>query len=143
GSVSRLEEMRDDRLRIIRQPNAGKSVAMNHALAEMRGEYYAIQDADDISHPTRIERQLGRILREPELAGVFCGHELLIGGKRCARRFREKEKAECRSDIEAFRMPAHDPTGMFRWKLVEGIEYAPELRIGQGFDYILRVGEKY
>ena len=40
-------------------------------------------------------------------------------------------------------MPAHDPTGMYRLSMVRGIEYDESLRVGQGFDYILRVGERW
>src|SRR5690606_34267284 len=45
--------------------------------------------------------------------------------------------------IDAFRMPDHDPTVMYRRALVADIEYEPALRIGQGFDHILRVGERH
>src|SRR5687767_14591739 len=44
----------DERVRWLNQNNAGKPVALNRALNEIRGEFYAIQDADDISHPSRI-----------------------------------------------------------------------------------------
>src|SRR3954468_1189497 len=70
----------DGRIRVIHQANAGKPVAINRALDQIRGEYYAIQDADDISYPTRIERQVRALLTRPHLAAVFCGNELIIGG---------------------------------------------------------------
>lgn len=144
GSVDSLDDIRrrDGRLRIYRQANAGKSVAMNLALRELRGEFYAIQDADDLSHPRRVERQLARLVAEPDLAAVFTGHELLLGQRRVAPRFREKGPADCREDIDRFRMPAHDPTVMYRVSLVRDFQYDPTLRIGQGFDHILRVGER-
>jgi glycosyltransferase involved in cell wall biosynthesis len=142
-SIATIESVDDPRLRILRQPNSGKSVAMNRALAAAHGEFYAIQDADDVSHPERIERQVNRLMQEPSLAAVFCGHELILKGRLVAPRFCEKSPDECRRDIAAWRMPAHDPTVMFRIKAIRGIEYDADLRIGQGYDYVLRVGERH
>jgi hypothetical protein len=41
------------------------------------------------------------------------------------------------------RIPSADATAMYRVSLVKNIRYEPSLRIGQGCDYILRVGEQY
>jgi hypothetical protein len=40
-------------------------------------------------------------------------------------------------------MPAHDPTGMYRTAMVSDIQYEPDLPIVEGFDYVLRVGERH
>ena len=53
GSIQDL--ITDSRVRVVHQANATKPVAFNRALDQVRGEFYAIQDADDISHPKRIE----------------------------------------------------------------------------------------
>jgi glycosyltransferase involved in cell wall biosynthesis len=143
GSVDAIADLRDRRLRIIRQTNRGKPAALNRALQLMRGEFYAIQDADDQSHPRRIERQVNHLLAHPQLAAVFCGHELILEGRRIAPVFRHRGPAQCRAFIDAFRMPSHDPTAMFRLSMVGGLAYDETLRIGQGFDYILRVGERH
>jgi len=143
GAVEQAkDELTDDRIRWFRQENSGKSVALNLALGELRGAYYAIHDADDLMHPERIAKQAAALDENPDLAAVFCGHELLINGKPVAPRFRAKDRDACREDIEQFRMPAHDPTVMFRVEMVRGMEYEPALRVGQGYDYILRVGEQ-
>lgn len=143
GCVDGIVDLDDPRVRRVRQVNQGKAVALNHALRGIRGEYYAIHDADDISHRRRIERQVRCLQDNSDVAAVFCGHELIVGGRRVAPRFRAKSVVECRQDILAMRMPAHDPTVMFRVSQVRGVEYEPTLRIGQGYDYILRVGEQY
>ncbi|MCA8956285.1 MAG: glycosyltransferase family 2 protein [Planctomycetes bacterium] len=136
------ERMGDPRLRLLRQANTGKAGALNLALRELTGAYYALLDADDLCHPERVARQMECFDAHPELAGVFCGFELLIHEHRLAPRFAERSIAQCRADIANFRMPGHDPTAMYRMDAVRGFTYTEELRIGEGLDYILRVGEQ-
>ncbi|MFH0295870.1 glycosyltransferase family A protein [Bradyrhizobium sp. 31Argb] len=133
----------DERVRVIHQANSTKPVAVNRALDQIRGEFYAIQDADDISHPARIERQVRALLNKPHLAAVFCGNELIINGKFMAPVFAPQSEDDCQSEIRAFRMPALDPTGMFRMSLVGDMRFEPSLKVAETYDYILRIGEIY
>lgn len=143
GSVDRaMEVVADPRIRWIRQKNTGKPRALNRALAELKGEFYAIQDADDLSHPRRIERLLEAFQQDPALAAVFSGHDLIIGDRHMAPKMREKSPEQCAADIEAMRMPAHDPTAMYRVALVKDEKYDAQLLLGEGLDYILRIGER-
>ena len=137
------ESITDDRVRWFRQENSGKSVALNFALNEIHGTFYAIHDADDISHPDRIMKLLQVFEDNSDVAAVFSGYDLLLGGRCVAPRFRAKDREECRADVDQFRMPSHDPTVMYRVDAVCGELYEPALRIGQGYDHILRVGEQH
>ena len=139
--MASIANLNDSRIHIITQENTGKSAAINNALQAVKGKYYCIQDADDISHPNRIKRQVECMEANPELAAVFTGHNIILNKRRLAPRFSGKNIEQCRNDIEQMRMPAHDPTGMFRMSMVSKLRYDPALRIGQGVDYILRVGE--
>lgn len=141
GSVKDI--LGDHRVRVIHQDNVGKPATLNRALELVRGEFYAIQDADDISHPARIERQLSALLSKPHLAAAFCGNELIIGGRKMAPLLAPKSEEACRHEINAFRMPAHDPTGMFRMSIVRDMRYDPTLKVAETFDYILRIGEAH
>ena len=145
GAVDSIRGVEDPRLRILTQENLGKSVALNRAIAASDGEFFAIQDADDLSHPRRIERLVAAMQENPQVAAVFSGHELILNGRRMAPRARAKGPDECRRDIEAMRMPAHDPTGMYRMTLVRGFRYDESVPppFVEGYDYILRVGERW
>lgn len=144
GAVDDIATIDDPRIRILRQAkNNGKSAAMNRALTVARGRYYALHDADDLAHPTRLERQAACLDANPELAGVFCCHEVILDGRALAPTLHAKSVEDCAQDVAEERMPAHDPTAMYRVSMVRDISYSEDLRLAQGVDYILRIGEKF
>nr|WP_281497554.1 glycosyltransferase family A protein [Ornithinimicrobium sp. F0845] len=56
----------EDRARLLRlDRNGGSYLARNAALAQARGELITVQDADDWSHPRRIEHQARALLDDP------------------------------------------------------------------------------
>lgn len=58
-------------LRVIHQKNAGSAAGRNRGLKEISQPFVMFADADDISHPDRIERCLDAFAEMPELAAVF------------------------------------------------------------------------
>lgn len=62
-----------DKVRVIHQQNRGVAAARNAGVANSSGELVAFLDADDMWLPTKIERQVARLLAEPEIAMVHCG----------------------------------------------------------------------
>ncbi|SNC65377.1 Glycosyltransferase involved in cell wall bisynthesis [Kytococcus aerolatus] len=57
----------DERIRVVHlAENGGSYLARNHGIALCRGEFVTVQDADDWSHPERIERHVRDLLEHPE-----------------------------------------------------------------------------
>lgn len=143
GCLASIADMTDPRLTVLHQPNGGKPNALNAALARCNGEFYAVHDADDLSFPRRIERQVQCLQANPSLAAVFVGYNLLIDDRPIAEKFAARDSRKCRADIDRMHMPGHDPTAMYRVSMVEGFRYDESLPIVEGYDYVIRVGEVY
>ncbi len=123
GCIDTIRDLRDHRIRILTQENLGKSMALNRAIRESHGEFFAIQDADDLSRPTRIERQVGSLKQNPDVAVVFCGHDLILNGRHLAPRTRSHDGEGCHRMIARLAFPALDPTAVYRRSLVQSFDY--------------------
>jgi glycosyltransferase involved in cell wall biosynthesis len=89
-SLAYLRAIRDSRLRILEQPNRGLTYTLNRMLRECQTPWLVRQDADDVSHPNRMERILSAIEKHPD-AGMFYSFAnyhprgSAIGSFRCSR----------------------------------------------------------
>ncbi len=64
---------RDPRARLLQMPrNVGISRSLNEGLAAASAPVVAVQDADDLSSPRRLERQLALLEARPDVAVVGC-----------------------------------------------------------------------
>ena len=62
---------RDSRIRLVRNTrNQGAGGARDRCLEQARGSYIALMDADDVSMPTRLEKQIEALENAPELSFV-------------------------------------------------------------------------
>ena len=75
-SILRRFAERDPRVRIISRANTGIAGALNEAIAVARGEFLARMDADDVSLPTRFEKQVAFLREHPEV--VLLGSRVLL-----------------------------------------------------------------
>jgi GT2 family glycosyltransferase len=81
-TVQIVESYADPRVRLIRNPtNLGISTTRNIAIGAAQGEYLAALDHDDISLPTRLERQVAFLDSRPEVVLVGTAARLLTNGK--------------------------------------------------------------
>jgi len=79
GSTELLREYaeQDDRIRLFEQQNVGVTSSLNRGLREVRGEYIARMDADDVCHPERLEKQVAYLEHHQTYVAVG-GQALLI-----------------------------------------------------------------
>jgi glycosyltransferase involved in cell wall biosynthesis len=71
-SAAILDSYADARMRVIHQANIGLALTLNRAIGLAQGQYLARQDADDVSLPSRLDKQVAYLDEHPE-----CG---LLGG---------------------------------------------------------------
>nr|WP_269151535.1 glycosyltransferase [Sutcliffiella horikoshii] len=69
-----LNSLHDKRFKVIHlKKNHGAANALNTGIAQAKGEWIAIHDADDISLSNRIEQQINHVKKNPDLVAV-CSH---------------------------------------------------------------------
>jgi len=78
GTSEYLSTLEDPRVRFIRQDNSGTAAAANHGLDSVTTRFVARMDADDISLPTRLAKQLAFMKQNPDV-GVLGTQIVPIG----------------------------------------------------------------
>ncbi|MFN4123387.1 MAG: glycosyltransferase [Flavobacteriales bacterium] len=73
-TVKKVEDYlsKDLRIRLLHEPTKGISCALNTGLEAAQGKYIARLDADDIAHPTRLEKQFRYLENHPQCGLVSC-----------------------------------------------------------------------
>lgn len=70
----------DPRIRVLRnEKNAGLVFSLNRGIHEAESEFIARMDADDISLPDRLQKELELIESDSRLGIVSCGYEDFVG----------------------------------------------------------------
>ena len=82
GSQDILQEYadHDERIRLLSQENKGLIASLNRGLAESRAPLIARMDADDVSRPQRLRRQVAYLDAHPEV-GVLGGVAAYVDSK--------------------------------------------------------------
>ena len=68
---------RDTRLVVLRQAHRGLTPSLNRAVEAARGPYVARQDADDVSLPQRLGRQVRYLDEHPSIGATGTGAEII------------------------------------------------------------------
>src|SRR5262245_15341513 len=146
GSLEILREVaaRDRRIRLISQTNAGVAAALNSGLTHCRGTYVARMDSDDVSLPTRLERQLAFMRQHPECVAIGC-HELTIDPDGWPVRIQRCPLSH--EEIDAYHMKGlggalSGPSVFMRRSAVEAVGgYGADYRLAEDYDMFLRLAE--
>ncbi len=74
GSLEILESWAqvDSRIRVLRRPHLGVISSLNAGLEACKGEVLVRMDADDVSHPERLERQVEALTTMPGIDVLAC-----------------------------------------------------------------------
>jgi glycosyltransferase involved in cell wall biosynthesis len=72
GSLAILQELaaKDARFKISTRPNQGIAATRNELISLATGEFLAVNDADDLSSPQRLEKQVAYLQAHPECVAV-------------------------------------------------------------------------
>ena len=79
GTPEILESYADERLRVVTQSRKGLVAALNRGVQETRGATIVRMDADDVSLPSRLERQQAILESDDRIGLVGCGIETIDG----------------------------------------------------------------
>jgi glycosyltransferase involved in cell wall biosynthesis len=70
GAILEDFAAKDPRITLIHQENTGLTKALNTGLHQAKGKYIARQDADDVSYPQRLEKQITHM---EQTGAILCG----------------------------------------------------------------------
>lgn len=81
GSIDNSEKVistfKDSRIKLISRANKGVSASRNEAIEKSKGKYIAMQDADDISIDTRIDKQVRFLESHNQFGLVGCNYHVI------------------------------------------------------------------
>jgi len=140
-----LQSYSDARLRVISQyPNRGQPHALNMGVREARGVLIARQDADDLSLPNRLEKQVAYMNKHPNVALVGSGAIIIDElGRTMGLRQVETDSFSIRWR-QVFKNCFVHSSVMFRKKVVELLGgFDPTIGYGEDFDLWSKIVARY
>jgi glycosyltransferase involved in cell wall biosynthesis len=143
GSSADLAQFasRDSRIvLLVNQENLGLTRSLNKGLAEARGEFVARQDADDISLPRRLEKQVAALNASPDLTLLGTGLcEMDVSGQKGPTSLQPTLEPVIKRKM-LFDNAFFHPSVMWRKDVFEkhGLTYDDNLRYGQDFELFSR-----
>jgi glycosyltransferase involved in cell wall biosynthesis len=139
-TLSVLQEYTDDRLRVRHYDESlGLAVRLNEGLLRCTTEFVARMDADDVSHPRRLEAQLSFMKENPEVA--VCGTGVRFTGDWHGRYGCPFTTQDDLSAFTYFANPIAHPTVMLRRSILleHGLSYDENFSVAQDYDLWARL----
>jgi glycosyltransferase involved in cell wall biosynthesis len=132
--IAHYQEL-DGRIRVHTQPNQGFCAALNNGLALVRGEYIARMDADDVSLPERLVRQVAFLDDHPEVGVLGGAFRLMDEGGQLGLVVRFPAEHNVLVWLLLFCCPLGHPTVMMRSRVVRGVSgYDPQMAYVEDYD---------
>lgn len=149
GSTDRGPEivasMKDERITLLRNSgNLGVAATLNRGLELARGRYIARMDADDISLPDRLERQVLFMDQHPEI-GISGGWVRLFGGGEIPYTCRVPGDSREVAAYMLFENSLWHVTAIMRREAMETacLKYDPLFSRSEDYDLWTRAGQHY
>jgi glycosyltransferase involved in cell wall biosynthesis len=79
GSTDYLRSLRDPRIKLTVRENRGLGMTLNELFRSSRTEYVARMDADDISEPRRLEKQIAFLRGHGDVVMIGSGIDFIVG----------------------------------------------------------------
>ncbi len=137
-------EARDPRITIVNQNNIGLTRSLNRGIKLAASEYIARQDADDISLPTRLEKQLNFMENHPEVAVVGClGDFFNVDGVLRAVRDPKHSREGMKRHLASKNLFMHGSAMMRKSCLAKVGFYREFFRHSQDYDLWLRLSQYF
>jgi glycosyltransferase involved in cell wall biosynthesis len=135
---------RDPRVRVLRMPhNVGISRSLNAGLEDAAAPVVAVQDADDVSAPHRLERQLALLDARPDVAVVGSRMREVDRAGRELRPRTAFAPGDVRSVLPRFN-PIPNTSAAYRRDVVRAAGgYDPRYRYAMEYDLWLRLAEHH
>jgi glycosyltransferase involved in cell wall biosynthesis len=142
GSSAVLENIaRDPRVRVISHPNMGLGASLNRGIAAASAPFIARMDADDISAPGRLDRQLQFLRDNPDVVLVGGQIRRIIKGQpRSASDLPCDHRGIVKALLHGHHAISH-PAAMMRKSALDTIGGYWDQRFGEEWDLYLRMSE--
>ncbi|GIV76503.1 MAG: hypothetical protein KatS3mg050_0897 [Litorilinea sp.] len=145
GTGPVAESFADPRVRVYHRPNGGEAAARNFALDQMRGEFVAFLDADDLFLPEHLALTVAHLQRHPEHGGVYTDGHYCDGAGVRLEKLSSHRRGPFTGDIFAEVVRASDVFGppicvVLRRQVVvaHDLRFDPEIVIGPDWDFLTR-----
>jgi len=138
-TVSYLQTLKDPRVRVLRSEKRLRLAgALNLGLDHAVGEWIARMDADDISLPDRLSRQLDFLAQHPEVG--LCGGRVKHFGLNTSRFYGLPQSYDDVKSSALFYNPIYHPTVIMKRDLLEryNLRYDPDLCPADDYDLWIR-----
>ena len=140
-----LAKFDDPRIKIItNDQNFGLTKCLNKAISTAKGEFIARMDADDISLPHRLEKQLHFLEKNPDYALVGSAYyRINEKGAICQLINVLTDDGEIKIGLQQQNWFGHGSVMMRRDVFVEMEGYGERFKYAQDYDLWLRISERY
>ncbi|MER3632432.1 MAG: glycosyl transferase, partial [Blastocatellia bacterium] len=137
-----------EKVRYIRQENAGVSAARNRGVAESTGELISFLDADDIWEPEKLEKQLAIFAADKRIGLVHCGmREFESNTGETLRVHLDGMEGDVADELLLWENPAVNVSGSSVLVSREAFDAAggfdPRQKCGEDWDFCYRVARRY